>query len=65
MDIRMNLKKYWEVMWIRIAIKILQGRNVARCRVVSRRDNNDMWYMSEKLDSICGRMIDEYQTPTT
>lgn len=35
-------------------------RNVSRCKFVSRRDNNDMWYMAEKLDSIIERMKDNY-----
>jgi hypothetical protein len=45
---------------IRLAIAILIGRNVQRCRVVSRRDNNDMWYMAEKLDSIATRISKKY-----
>ena len=46
---------------IKIARRILMGRNVSRCMVVSRSDNNDMWYMGEKLGSICERMVDEYE----
>ena len=57
------MRKRFEVFLIRIAIYILQGRNLARCAVVSRRDNNDMWYMSEKLEGICKRMMDEYNHP--
>lgn len=37
------------------------GRNVARCRVVSRRDNNDMWYMAEQLGSIANRIATGYK----
>jgi hypothetical protein len=29
-----------------------EGRNVIRSLVVSRRDNNDMWYMAEQLEGI-------------
>ena len=54
-------RKWWEVLLIRIAKWILMERNVPRCTVVSRHDNNDMWYMAEKLDAICDRMIDEYE----
>lgn len=54
------MKKRFEVFMIWIAVCILRGRNVARCLVVSRRDNNDMWYMSEKLESIMKRMMNEY-----
>lgn len=55
------VRKHWEVLLIRIAKWVLMERNVSRCKVVSRRDNNDMWYMAEKLDSICDRMIDNYE----
>ncbi len=58
---RKKIRKYWEVALIQLASKILRGRNVHRSAVVSRRDNNDMWGMSEKLDGICTRMIDEYE----
>ena len=55
------LKKHIEVLFIRLAIRILGGRNVTRCKVVSRRDNNDMGYMAEKLEAVCDRMLDEYE----
>lgn len=54
-------KKHWEVYLIRLAKWILMERNVSRSPVVSRRDNNDMWYMAEQLESICERMLDEYK----
>jgi len=44
-----------------LAAKILIWRNVARCRVVSRRDNNEMWYMAEKLEAIAERMRNGYE----
>lgn len=56
------IRKHWEVFLISIARKILIGRNVHRCTVVSRRDNNTMWYMAEKLESIEARMLDEYNS---
>lgn len=55
------IKKHWEVLLIRLAAWILIERNVARSPVVSRRDNNDMWYMAEKLEGICKRMMSEYK----
>ena len=58
---RQEIKKYWEVALIKLASKILRGRNVHRSAVVSRRDNNNMWGMSEELDGICTRMLDEYE----
>jgi len=58
--LRKKIRKHVEVFLIRIAAWILIERNVSRAKVVSRRDNNDMWYMAEKLDSICDRMLKEY-----
>lgn len=55
------IRKYFEVFLIRIAKYILMERNSNRCKVVSRRDNNEMWYMAENLESICKRMIEEYK----
>jgi hypothetical protein len=45
---------------ILLAASILSGRNVNRCRVVSRRDNNDMYYMAEKLEGIADRISRGY-----
>ncbi|RMT63445.1 hypothetical protein ALP45_04361, partial [Pseudomonas coronafaciens pv. atropurpurea] len=45
---------------IRIAARILMGRNVARSPVVSRRDNNDMYYMAEQLEAIADRISRQY-----
>lgn len=57
-----KLRKWWEVFLIGIARKILIGRNVHRCTVVSRRDNNTMWSMAERLEAIESRMMDEYKS---
>lgn len=54
------IRRKLEVAMIRLAIAILMGRNVQRCRVVSRRDNNDMWYMAEKLEAIATRISKKY-----
>jgi len=54
-------RKHFEVLLIRIAKWILLERNVPRSSVVSRKDNNDMWNMAEKLDGICARIIDDYE----
>lgn len=51
----------FEVFLIWVAEYILIERNVARCQVVSRRDNNDMWHMAEQLESIRTRMKNEYK----
>ena len=44
------IRRKFEAWLILLAAKILDGRNVNRCQVVSRRDNNDMRYMAEKLE---------------
>ncbi|KPB51463.1 Uncharacterized protein ALO57_00046 [Pseudomonas coronafaciens pv. oryzae] len=61
----MILPKGWvsrklEAKLIRIAARILMGRNVARSPVVSRRDNNDMYYMAEQLEAIADRISRQY-----
>ncbi|WJV25862.1 MULTISPECIES: hypothetical protein [Pseudomonas] len=50
-----------EAWLILLAAKILIGRNVQRCKVVSRRDNNDMWAMAERLEDIARRISTNYQ----
>ena len=54
------IRRKLEASLIRLAIAILMGRNVQRSLVVSRRDNNDMWYMAEKLDAIATRISKKY-----
>ncbi|BAW24351.1 MULTISPECIES: hypothetical protein [Pseudomonas] len=54
------LRRKIEAGLIRLAAAILMGRNVPRSAVVSRRDNNDMWYMAEKLESIADRIASGY-----
>ena len=49
-----------EAWLILLAAKILIGRNVQRAAVVSRRDNNDMWGMAEKLEGIAHRINKNY-----
>ncbi|SEJ56814.1 hypothetical protein SAMN05216201_11119 [Pseudomonas linyingensis] len=51
----------FEAALIRLAAWILMGRNVQRAMVVSRRDNNDMWGMGERLGSIAGRIANGYK----
>lgn len=57
----LRIRKHLEATMVMLAVKILRGRNATRCRVVSRQDNNDMWYMAEKLESIASRMRDGYE----
>lgn len=49
-----------EAWLILLAAKILIDRNVKRAPVVSRRDNNDMWSMAEKLEAIAHRISKNY-----
>lgn len=54
-------KRHYEAAFIRLAIRVLSCRNVSRSQVASRRDNNDMYYMSEKLESIEKRIRTGYK----
>ena len=54
------IKRHYEAFLIKIARKILIDRNVQRSAVVSRRDNNDMSFMAEKLESIEDRIKASY-----
>lgn len=49
-----------EAWLILLAAKILIDRNVQRAAVVSRRDNNDMRSMAEKLEAIAQRISKNY-----
>ncbi|MDI5832550.1 hypothetical protein OCF84_21485 (plasmid) [Shewanella xiamenensis] len=55
------LKKRFEIWRISVARKILIGRNVQRSAYVSRRDNNEMWAMAERLEAIEKRMLKNYE----
>ncbi|WLH42062.1 hypothetical protein [Pseudomonas sp. FP2254] len=54
------LRRKAEAWLILLAAKILIDRNVQRAAVVSRRDNNDMWSMAEKLEAIAQRISKNY-----
>ncbi|NMZ78445.1 hypothetical protein [Pseudomonas mandelii] len=54
------LRRKVEAWLILLAAKILIDRNVQRAAVVSRRDNNDMWSMAEKLEAIAERINKNY-----
>lgn len=55
------IRRHFEAGLVLLAAKILIGRNVQRSAVVSRRDNNDMWYMAENLERIAKRMWNKYE----
>lgn len=54
------IRRKIEAWLILLAAKILIDRNVQRSAVVSRRDNNDMWAMADKLDAIAKRISKKY-----
>ena len=54
------LRRRIEAWLILLAAKILIDRNVQRSAVVSRRDNNDMWAMAERLEAIAKRISKKY-----
>jgi len=55
------MSKRWEIFLIRFASWILKSRNIDRAMFISRKDNDDTWYMSERLDSIAKRMECNYE----
>lgn len=55
------IKRHFEAWLVLLAAKILIDRNLQRSSVVSRKDNNDMWYMAEKLEMIAKRMKNKYE----
>ncbi|AVE33989.1 hypothetical protein VNPA120661_57550 [Pseudomonas aeruginosa] len=55
------LRRHVEAGLILVAARILAGRNVHRSAVVSRRDNNDMWGIAERLENIARRIRGEYR----
>ncbi len=55
------IRKWFEVLLIKIARKILIDRNVQRSTVVSRKDNNEMRKMAEHIESIEKRMLNNYK----
>ncbi|WP_414894412.1 hypothetical protein [Pseudomonas sp. IT-232MI5] len=54
------LRRRLEATILILAAWIIDGRNVGRSGVVSRRDNNDMRYMAEKLEGIADRIKRQY-----
>nr|WP_272905148.1 hypothetical protein [Pseudomonas petrae] len=54
------LRRRLEAALVLLAAKIIDGRNVQRSGVVSRRDNNDMGYMAEQLEGIADRIKRQY-----
>lgn len=57
---KLLIRRKIEALLILLAAKILIDRNVQRAAVVSRRDNNDMWGMAEKLEAIAKRISSNY-----
>jgi hypothetical protein len=55
------IKKKYECHMISKASKILMDRNAKRSKYTSRKDNNEMWYMAEKLEAIAYRINNNYK----
>ena len=56
-----TLKKWYELILLNIAYQIIYKRNVQRSPFISRRDNNDLDYMCEKIEGIYSRMRSDYK----
>ena len=54
------MKKKFEIFLIRFASRILRSRNIERASFITRKDNNQIWYISDRLDSISKRMECSY-----
>jgi hypothetical protein len=50
-----------DLLLLRLAKWILLERNVHRSRIISRKDNNRLWSMSEEIDGIITRIKNKYQ----
>lgn len=59
--VKNKIRKWFEIAMLKIAVSILIGRNVQRSAVISRRDNNDLSGMSERVEQIIKRMQNEYK----
>lgn len=60
-NLALKIKARFEALLIRIAAWIVLERNVDRCKVVSRRDNNQMFEMGWQLKNIAKRIEDGYK----
>lgn len=54
------LRRKLEAALLRSIARRLKARNVTRSGVISRRDNNDTWYMADRLESIADRVSSGY-----
>ena len=64
-EVKRYLHIRFEVLLLKIAKRILMGRSAGRSAHISRRDNNDMWYMAERIGNIEVRMLSEYNNKET
>ena len=55
------MRKYYELFLLSLARNILEKRNVKRSSFISRRDNNDLSYMAEKITQVESRMKNNYE----
>lgn len=58
----MNLiRKYIDIMLLRIVRWILIGLHVWRCEHISRQDNNKLWFFAGSLEQIIKRIKANYK----
>ena len=55
-----SLHLHFEILLLKFTIWVLKSRNFSRSKFISRADNNSLWYMHEKIESIAERMQSKY-----
>jgi hypothetical protein len=58
------MRKRYELLLLLLAVWILKERNVPRCQIISRKDNNALLGMSEQIETIIGRIEAAYNDIT-
>ena len=53
-------RKNYELLWLKLASYILRGRNFERSAIISRRDNNELYGMNDKVEAIIERIKSDY-----
>lgn len=56
-----KLRAVFEATLLRVARYIVYNRNVQRCRVISRRDNNELFEMGGEIKQIEKRILTGYE----
>lgn len=56
------LRRKYEIMWLRLAVYVLSGRNFHRCEIISRRDNKGMDYATQNIERAIKRIENNYES---